>query len=174
MITTINCGSASWIHKYLNILQLDKVFDGKTIFIDWKTGIQQNIYARYSTPAGDPLIHMSPEPFFKPNYAGWAFHSFNPWKKKFDEILQQTIESGIIDHFKLKALFRMKQLASKEEASRHLERNANSALTLEDTQGIFYLALLVLVIAFLGFFFEQFQKIIFKPTTYYGRRPAFS
>ena len=41
-----------------------------------------NIVFRYSTPAGDPLVHLAQRPVFMPNYPGWGFFKFNPWRAK--------------------------------------------------------------------------------------------
>ena len=37
---------------------------------------------RYSTPDGDPLVHLAKRPVFMPNYPGWGFFKFNPWRAK--------------------------------------------------------------------------------------------
>lgn len=62
------------------LFQIEEVYEGKTVFIDWKSGLEPAIFSRYSTPRGDPLIHISPHPVFMPNFPGWGFHYFNPWR----------------------------------------------------------------------------------------------
>ena len=79
--------------------QIENVFLGKKVFIDWKSGLEPAIFVRYSTPAGDPLIHKSPNPVFMPNYPGWGFYSFNPWRPRFDEVIQMAIEGGLVDRY---------------------------------------------------------------------------
>ena len=54
----------------------------------------------YTTPSGDPLIHLAPDPVFMPNFPGWGFHRFNPWRQRFDEVIQRVIEAGLIDFWK--------------------------------------------------------------------------
>ena len=81
-------------------LQIDVVYEGKSIFIDWKSGLEPAIHVHYSTPAGDPLIHLAPDPVFMANFPGWGFHRFNPWRERFDEVIQRAIEAGLINFWK--------------------------------------------------------------------------
>ena len=80
--------------------QVDNVYEGKSVFIDWKSGLEPAIYARFSfrwpytagfllngqvfklskkilgrfsTAGGDPLVHLASNPVFMPNFPGWAF-----------------------------------------------------------------------------------------------------
>jgi hypothetical protein len=50
------------------------------------------IFVRYTTPSGEPLVHQSPDPVFMPNYPGWFFPKFNPWRSTFDTFIQRHIE----------------------------------------------------------------------------------
>ena len=68
------------------------MLEGKSIFIDWKSGLEPAIFVKYSTPSGDPLVHKASRPVFMPNYAGWGFFKFNPWRAKFDEQIRKHIE----------------------------------------------------------------------------------
>ena len=70
------------------------------MFIDWKSGLEPAIYVHYSTPAGRPLIHLAPDPVFMPNYPGWGFHKFNPWRERFDQLIHRAIEAGLINFWK--------------------------------------------------------------------------
>merc|ERR1719394_1603902 len=76
------------------VAEVDSVLDGKSIFIDWKSGLEPAIFVKYSTPSGKPLVHLAPRPVFMPNYAGWGFFKFNPWRAKFDEQIRKHIEIG--------------------------------------------------------------------------------
>jgi hypothetical protein len=60
------------------------------VLINWKDDLDSEIYVRYSTPSGDPLIHTSPDPVFIPSHVGWGFHRFNPWRKRFDRVIVNT------------------------------------------------------------------------------------
>ena len=40
------------------------VYNGNNIVIDWKHGLEQFL-AKYSTPSGDPLIHISNTPYMR-------------------------------------------------------------------------------------------------------------
>ena len=40
------------------------VYDGKNIVIDWHSGMSQYL-AKYSTPSGNPLIHISKTPYMR-------------------------------------------------------------------------------------------------------------
>ena len=55
-------------------------------------GLEPAIFVKYSTPSGKPLVHLAPKPVFMPNYAGWGFFKFNPWRAKFDEQIRKHIE----------------------------------------------------------------------------------
>ena len=52
------------------IFQLGPVYEGKKVFIDWKSGIGPAIFKQYQLPSGERLIHESPNPVFMPNYPG--------------------------------------------------------------------------------------------------------
>ena len=41
------------------VAEVDSVMAGKSIFIDWKSGLEPAIFSKYSTPAGKPLVHLS-------------------------------------------------------------------------------------------------------------------
>ena len=58
---------------YNAVPQIRPVYDGEQAFIDWKSSMEPAIFVRYSTPAGDPLIHMSPNPLFMPKSSGKYF-----------------------------------------------------------------------------------------------------
>ena len=64
---------------------MQETYEGKRVFIDWKSGIRPAIFIAYTTPAGEKLIHESPRPVFMPNYPGWAFYKVNPWRRRFDQ-----------------------------------------------------------------------------------------
>ena len=74
------------------VAEVDSVLAGDLIFIDWKSGLEPAIFSKYSTPSGDPLVHLSSRPVFMPNYPGWGFFKFNPWRAKFDEWIMRHRE----------------------------------------------------------------------------------
>ena len=88
------------VFMHITLFKIDGVYQGDSIFIDWKSGLEPAIHVHYSTPAGDPLIHLAPDPVFMANFPGWGFHRFNPWRERFDEVIQRTIEAGLIDFWK--------------------------------------------------------------------------
>ena len=61
------------VAPYNAVPQIRPVYDGEKVFIDWKSGLEPAIFVRYSTPAGDPLIHVASNPVFMPNYPGKYF-----------------------------------------------------------------------------------------------------
>ncbi len=69
-----------YIAEYAPVPKIDGVYKGTDVFIDWKSGLEPAVFVRYSTPAGDPLVHIAPDPVFMPNYPGWGFYKFNPWR----------------------------------------------------------------------------------------------
>ena len=52
------------------IQKLGPVYEGKRVFIDWKSGIGPAIYKQFQLPSGERLVHESPNPVFMPNYPG--------------------------------------------------------------------------------------------------------
>ena len=83
-----------------SVFQIEGVYEGRSIFIDWRSGLEPAIRVHYSTPAGDPLVHLAPDPVFMANLPGWAFHRFNPWRERFDHLIQRTVEAGLVDFWK--------------------------------------------------------------------------
>ena len=75
--------------------EVDSVMDGKSIFIDWKSGLEPAIFYKYSTGNGDPLVHLASRPVFMPNYPGWGFFKFNPWRATFDTLIRQHLEVSL-------------------------------------------------------------------------------
>ena len=61
------------VAEYSQVPQIRPVYEGNKVFIDWKSGLEPAIFVRYSTPAGDPLIHVASNPVFMPNYPGENF-----------------------------------------------------------------------------------------------------
>ena len=82
------------------LFQIEGVYEGRSVFIDWRSGLEPAIRVHYSTPAGDPLVHLAPDPVFMANLPGWAFHRFNPWRERFDQLIQRTVEAGLVDFWK--------------------------------------------------------------------------
>ena len=33
-------------------------------------------------------------------FLGWAFYKFNPWRKRFDQVLRRMLEAGLVEHYK--------------------------------------------------------------------------
>ena len=56
--------------SYAPVPDIFGVYKGEKIFIDWKSGLEPAVYIRYSTPSGDPLIHIAPKWIFLPNFPG--------------------------------------------------------------------------------------------------------
>ena len=61
------------VEPFSAIAQIRPVYEGKKIFIDYKSGLESAIFVRYVNPAGDPLIHVASNPVFMPNYPGSSF-----------------------------------------------------------------------------------------------------
>ena len=63
------------------------MYEGKRVFIDWKSGIGPAIYKQFQLPSGERLVHESPNPVFMPNYPGKNIKKF---------IFECTIPSNIV------------------------------------------------------------------------------
>ena len=121
------------MEKYSQTPKIDRVFDGTGVFIDWKSGLDPAIYVHYSTPKGDPLIHRAKNPVFMPNYPGWGFHRFNPWRERFDVVIQNVLQAGLVDHWKQKTWIRMKEEQSTGDKDPG-ERDPMAPLGMDDLQ----------------------------------------
>ena len=57
--------------------------NNKLIVIEWRHELKYRVATSFSTPSGDPLIHISGEdPFFSVP-AGWLFNKYAPGKMSF-------------------------------------------------------------------------------------------
>ena len=121
------------MEKYSQTPKIDRVFDGTGVFIDWKSGLDPAIYVHYSTPKGDPLIHRAKNPVFMPNYPGWGFHRFNPWRERFDVVIQNVLQAGLVDYWKQKTWIRMKEEQSTGDKDPG-ERDPMAPLGMDDLQ----------------------------------------
>ena len=63
------------------LLRLDRIDPRSSSILFPDTAPAHTVF-RYSTPAGDPLVHLAQRPVFMPNYPGWGFFKFNPWRAK--------------------------------------------------------------------------------------------
>ena len=46
------------------------VYNGENIFIDWRTAFDPLAIVKYSTPSGEPLIHISNHPYLSESILG--------------------------------------------------------------------------------------------------------
>ncbi|XP_059088023.1 glutamate receptor ionotropic, NMDA 2D-like isoform X1 [Tigriopus californicus] len=148
------------VTEYSQVPQIEGVYLGKKAFIDWKSGLEPAIFVRYSNPDGTPLIYKSPNPVFMPNLPGWAFYTFNPVRPRFDETIQRAIEAGLIDFWKFRTWYRMKEKSRLDGVEPiRIEKRANiRSLSLDDLQGVFYLVLLALLGSVLTLMLELLKK----------------
>ncbi len=155
---------AIWTRKniveFSSIPQLNGIYRGEEVLIDYKSGVEQTIFVRYSTPAGNPLVHMSQTPVVRTNMAAWGFHKYNPWKSRFDKIMRLMIEAGLPKFYQKRTMARMKEiyLASDEEKPDFKERPQISSLSIDDLQGPFYLTFLGFVCGTVLFIIEKVTK----------------
>ena len=67
--------------------QLQNVYSGKAIVIDWRTAIEPVIRVKYSSSSGKAFIHHPSNPVSPPLLpVTWNFNKFNVWKNKFDKV----------------------------------------------------------------------------------------
>jgi hypothetical protein len=144
--------------------QIASVYQGKAVFIDWKSGLDPAIFVHYSTPSGDKLIHRAPNPVFMPNYPGWGFHKFNPWRERFDQVIRWTLEAGLVEHWKQRTWVRMKQ-ESVNPPIIPTERGTIEPLTLGNLQGAFFLCFLLFAAAIIAIWFEGLGHMVRKAFT---------
>ena len=69
------------------LFQLQNVYSGKAIVIDWRTAIEPVIRVKYSSSSGKAFIHHPRNPIYPPLLpVTWNFNKFNVWKDKFDKV----------------------------------------------------------------------------------------
>lgn len=146
------------------VAEVDNVFAGESIFIDWKSGLEPAIYVKYSTPGGDPLVHLASNPVFMPNFPGWGFYKFNPWRAKFDHLIEKHIEAGLIEEWKWRTWVRQKEEAlARGDKIDYKEIPAIAPLSLDDMQSAFWVVALFSVMAILAFGTEICTKMFYTP-----------
>jgi hypothetical protein len=131
------------------------------VLIDWKSGLDLAIFVHYSTPSGDKLIHRAPNPVFMPNYPGWGFHKFNPWRERFDQVIRWTLEAGLVEHWKQRTQVRLKQ-ESVNAPITPTERGTPEPLTLGNLQGAFFLWFLLFAASIIAIWFEGLGHMVRK------------
>ena len=57
---------------------------------------------------------------------GWAFYLINPWRPRIDEIIRRVLEAGMIEKWKERTWYRMK-----EEHRKVLQDNQEKAITFD-------------------------------------------
>ena len=92
-----------------------------------------------------PLIHQTfrhrlklwfrraKNPVFMANYPGWGFHRFNPWRERFDVVIQNVLQAGLVDYWKQKTWIRMKEEQSTGDKDPG-ERDPMAPLGMDDLQ----------------------------------------
>ena len=144
------------VAEYNQVPQIRPVYEGKKIFIDWKSGLEPAIFARYSTGDGNPLIHVASRPVFMPNYPGWAFYKWNPYRNRFNQVLRKLLEAGLVQHYKLETWYGMRKeyLESDEEKTEYFIRPTISPMNMDDLQGSFYIGGMILALSLVTFMLE--------------------
>ena len=145
------------VTDFTPVLELDGVANGDEVFIDYKTGLTAAIQVQYSTPSGDPLVHIAPNPVVRNTLSAWGFQKFNPWRPQFDRVMRRILEAGLADHFKSRTLARMKREhleSGKVKLDKLDQRPTISPLSVDDLQGFFYVALFGFSIGLLIFIIE--------------------
>lgn len=90
-----------------------QVSNGQAIRLDYLSGLISSIHINYSTPTGDFLVNLSPEPIYYLSHyqCGMLFTLVNPWYKKMNTMIRTMMEVGLVDHWKRSTLAKMKASA---------------------------------------------------------------
>merc|ERR1712212_1299951 len=92
-----------------------------------------------------------------PNYAGWGFFKFNPWRAQFDRLIQWHKQAGLIDEWKWRTWVKKKALA--RNSSLHYEETAFIApLSMDDMQSAFVVHGFMLAIALITLMAELVRR----------------
>ena len=66
---------------------MSEVYAGRAIYISYLSGLSVEIYQRYTTGSGKPLVYLSPVPIFARKEVGFGFNKISPWRERFEQVL---------------------------------------------------------------------------------------
>ncbi|XP_043206292.1 glutamate receptor ionotropic, kainate 4-like [Amphibalanus amphitrite] len=116
-----------------------KLLNERYAYISWKSNLDTVIAERYSDQRGQPLVHMSRETFSPENY-GWGFRPSAPYVHKFDSLMQQLVEAGLITKWEHDTRERRASLGrDRRPASRGPDPTRFVAISVYHLQGAFML-----------------------------------
>ena len=69
----------------------------------------------------------------KTNDSSFHYHRFNPWRERFDEVIQNVLQAGLVDYWKQKTWIRMKEEQSTGDKDPG-ERDPMAPLGMDDLQ----------------------------------------
>ena len=76
------------ISEKCSLFQLENVLLGKSIVMDYWSGLSAIVAIKYSSSSGEPFVHLPQEPAYPPIYPNvWTFNWINKWRDQFDKVL---------------------------------------------------------------------------------------
>ena len=69
--------------------QVDNVYKGKAIVMDFRSGMRPIVDIKYSSSSGTRFIHNPKRPAYPPIYPNvFNFNKINAWRDQFDKVIQ--------------------------------------------------------------------------------------
>ena len=142
-----------FITNYSKILE--EVIESKAIFIEFFSYLEPKIKSVYSTSSGLPEMHLGKGKLFQFNF-GWAIQPGAVFKEAIDESITKFIEAGLVTKWRDVAIEEMRKKSTRDAEIK--ERKVDSPLSMKNLQGVFFVWLAGLGVAFLVLFVEFLIK----------------
>ena len=111
---------------------MEKVIQGKTVFIDFLSTLTPNIKAIYSTEAGLDTVHIGKNQFFSFSL-GWAYQPGGIFQDVFDESILLFLSYGLPQKWEDNAIIELKEFSRPKNKT--LDQDTKSMkLNLENMQ----------------------------------------
>ena len=111
---------------------MEKVIEGKTVFIDFLSSLTPNTKAVYSTSTGVDTVHIGRNTFFSFSL-GWAYQPGGIFKEVFDESILLFLAVGLPQKWEEDAIHELKQF-SRGKTTIIASGSENMKLNLENMQ----------------------------------------
>ena len=90
--TLVTCISATNSDSF----QLDNVYEGNSIVMDYWSGLSAIVKIKYSSSSGEPFVHLPEIPAYPPKLPmAWTFHWVNKYRDQFDKVICITLTGSV-------------------------------------------------------------------------------
>ena len=154
-----------WLNKKLVHYDKDNkllpIYQGKGIFINSKLNFDLEVFLEYTTPKGEKLVHISPDPIWMNAYIAFGFRKSTPIQDEVNRIILNLIETGWVERYIYESLVYANKKMGKQRTEDQ-EQEVIHPLTMSDLTEVFVILLLMLLGSILTLFLEILHKIATK------------